>query len=200
MEHPGNPAINNTSLSRLSRGMEIMKYDVVLKNLLEFFQREKIDHAVIGAFALKAYGYLRATQDIDFAVPSEAQEKIIRHLEDIGYETIYRSRGFSNHWHALRGLGRIDFIYVEGETANQLFAESRPLLELEGYLLPVVKVEHLIALKVFAMKNDPERVFQEMADLQHLLRVPEIDLSEVRGYFERYGQQDKFKQLTGKGT
>ncbi len=175
-----------------------MKYDVVLKNLLDFFRQERIDHAVIGAFALKAYGYLRATQDIDFAVPAEAQDKIVSHLEAIGYETIYRSRGFSNHRHPLDGLGRIDFLYVTGETAKQLFGESSSRLELEGFLLPVVKVEHLIALKVFAMKNDPERVLREMADIHHLLDLPGIDMSEVRGYFERYGQQDRLEQLIRK--
>jgi uroporphyrin-3 C-methyltransferase len=34
-------------------------------------------------------------------------------------------------------------------------------------------------MKVLAMKNDPERTFQEMADLQFLLRLPEIDRDEM---------------------
>ena len=54
-----------------------------------------------------------------------------------------------------------------------------------GYSVSVVKAEHLIALKVFAMKNDSERAFREMADLQQLLRLPGIDREEVRGYFEK---------------
>jgi len=151
---------------------------------------------LIGAFALKAYGYLRATQDVDFLVRADDQEKIIRYLEALGYETLYRSRGFSNHVHALRALARIDFVYVEGETAETIFSEIRPLLVLEGLSVPVVKAEHLIALKVFAMKNDPERTFREMADLQQLLRLPGLDHKEIRGYFERYGQLDRYHELT----
>ena len=174
-----------------------MNLKAILQNIIEFFERQKIDHALIGAFALKAYGYLRATQDVDFLVHAEDQETIIRYLESLGYETVYRSRGFSKHVHALPALARIDFVYVEGETAETIFSETRLLLVLEGLSVPVVKAEHLIALKVFAMKNDPERTFREMADLQQILRLPGIDHEEVCGYFERYGQLERYYELAG---
>ncbi len=176
-----------------------MKLKVVLKTLMDFFSTEKIDCALIGAFALKAYGYVRATQDVDFLVRAGNQEKIVRHLEAMGYETVHRSTGFSNHVHPIPGFGRLDFVYVEAETAEAVFSQCKSLLLLEDFYVPVVKAEHLIALKVFAMKNDPDRTYREMADIQQLLRLPEIDLTEVRGYFERYGQLEKYQELTGKG-
>lgn len=172
-----------------------MNLRTILQNLIEFFERQKIDHALIGAFALKAYGYLRATQDVDFLARARDQETIVRFLEALGYETLYRSRGFSNHVHAIQALARIDLVYVDGETAETIFSEARPLLVLESLSIPVVKAEHLIALKVFAMKNDPERAFREMADLQYLLRLPGLDHEEVRGHFERYGQLDRYREL-----
>ena len=46
------------------------------------------------------------------------------------------------------------------------------------------------------MKNDPERSFKEMADLQYLLGLPGLDLEEIRGYFEKYGQREKYDELT----
>lgn len=147
---------------------------------------------------MTAYGYLRATQDVDFLVRSVHQEKIIAHLESLGYETVYRSAGYSNHLHPLANLGRIDFIYVEGETADIILSESRSLLLLDDISIPVVRPEHLIALKVFAMKNDPERSYREMADLQFLLNLSGLDMEEIRGYFERYGQMEKYLELTEK--
>ena len=63
----------------------------------------------------------------------------------------------------------------------------------------MVKAEHLIALKVFVMNNDPERAQREMADAQHFLRLPGIDQKEVRQYFERYGQIGRYQELTDKG-
>jgi hypothetical protein len=34
-------------------------------------------------------------------------------------------------------------------------------------------------------ENDSSRTFQEMADIQFLLRLPGVDTEEIRGYFER---------------
>jgi hypothetical protein len=171
----------------------------IFRSLIDFFKQAEIDYAVVGAFALKAYGYLRATQDVDFLVRGSYQNRIIAFLESLGYETIYRSAGYSNHVHPLANLGRLDFIYVEGETADIILSDAKPLLVLDDISVPVVKAEHLIALKVFAMKNDPERSFREMADLQYLIKLPGLDLEEIRGYFEKYGQTEKYDELTKRG-
>ncbi len=172
-----------------------MNLTTVIEAIARFFARERIDFAIIGAFALHAYGYVRATQDVDFIARGNDRQKIILFLESLGYETLHRSKGFSNHLHPLAALGRIDFVYVTGETANLIFAGTRALLLLENLTLPVVRPEHLIALKIYAMKNDPQRTFREMADIEQLLRLPGIDEDEVRGYFEKYGQLEKFDEL-----
>ena len=173
-----------------------MNIRTIFRSLIGFFQQERIDYALVGAFALKGYGYLRATEDADFLVRATYQSRIIAYLESLGYETIYRSAGYSNHVHPLANLGRIDFIYVEGETADTILSEVNPLLVLDDISMPVARVEHLIALKVFAMRNDPERSLREMADIQFLLKLPDLDLEEIRGYFEKYGQMKKYNELT----
>ncbi len=63
--------------------------------------------------------------------------------------------------------------------------------------LPVVKPEHVVALKVFAMKNDPDRALRDMADIKELLSLPGIDLQEVRKYFEKYGQMERYYDIVG---
>ena len=175
-----------------------MRFKKIFQLLINFFERERIDYALIGAFALKAYGYIRATQDVDFIVREDDQKDIITNVESLGFETIYRSSGYSNHVHPLSGLGRIDFVYVRGGTADNIFKESRRLLVFSGLTLPVVKPEHIVALKVFAMKNNPERALREMADIKELLRFNEINLKEVQEYFEKYGQMDRYYEITGK--
>ena len=147
--------------------------------------------------ALKAYGYMRATQDVDFIVKQEDQAKIIANLESLGFETLYSSKGYSNHIHPLSGLGRIDFVYVKGDTAKSIFKERRRLLVFGDLRLPVVKPEHVVALKVFAMKNDPDRALRDMADIKELLSLPGIDLQEVRKYFEKYGQMERYYDIVG---
>jgi predicted nucleotidyltransferase len=85
---------------------------------------------------------------------------------------------------------------VEGETADIILSGAKPLFLIDDLSVPVARAEHLIALKVFAMKNDPERTFREMADLQYLLKLPGLDLEEIRGCFEKYGQMEKYDELT----
>jgi hypothetical protein len=55
--------------------------------------------------------------------------------------------------------------------------------------------EHLTALKVFAMKNDPDRTYREMADIKFLFTLTGIDMEAIKGYFEKYGQLEKYYEL-----
>ena len=83
-----------------------MKFKNILQLLANHFKQEKIDYALIGAFALKAYGYVRATQDVDFLVRNKHQHKIIGYVESLGYETIYRSVGCPYHVQPVSKCGR----------------------------------------------------------------------------------------------
>ena len=174
-----------------------MKFKKTFQLLIDFFERERIDYALIGAFALKAYGYTRATQDVDFIARQKDQKKIIANLESLGFETLYSSTGYSNHVHPLSGLGRIDFVYVKGDTAESIFKEAVRILLFDNLTVPVVRPEHIVALKVFAMKNDPDRALREMADIKELLNLPEINLQEVQKYFKKYGQMERYYDIVG---
>jgi hypothetical protein len=175
-----------------------MNFKKIFQVLIDFFKNEEIDYALIGAFALQAYGYVRATRGIDFITRREDRTKIISNLESLGFETLYKSSGYSNHAYPLSGFGEIDFVYVTGETAESIFTQTRHILILGDITIPVVRPEHLVALKVFAMKNDPNRALREMADIEYLLRLPEIDLETVKRYFEKYGQMDKYYDILDK--
>ncbi|MBP1595732.1 MAG: hypothetical protein H6Q05_1109 [Acidobacteria bacterium] len=167
----------------------------VIGKVEEFFERGKLRFAVIGAFGLHAYGLSRATYDLDFVAEQPAQAGLVPFLESLGYETLHLSAGYSNHLHPDLSMGRLDFVYVDGETSRELFGSARVMPVMEGIALAVPRAEHLAAMKIQAMKNDPERTFQEMADILFLLRLPEIDGEEIRGYFERQGMIERYHEL-----
>ncbi len=171
-----------------------MDFSKVLDTITRFLDERGFRYALVGGFALSAYGLSRATQDIDFALDVGSQPDLIAFLESLGYETLHRSEGYSNHLHPLPGLGRVDFIYVGEPTATRLF-ESATAVPLFGRTIRVPRPEHLAAMKILAMKNDPARTFQEMADLQHILGIPGVDVDEIRAQFERYGLRGKFDEL-----
>jgi Nucleotidyl transferase AbiEii toxin, Type IV TA system len=168
----------------------------VLNTIGDFLQREGRRHGVAGAIALHAYGISRATQDLDLVTEAEARDGLVSFLESLGYETLYRSEGYSNHLHADADLGRVDVIYVTGETSRKLFEEARGGVSFGGRRFAVPRPEHLVAMKVQAIKNDPRRALRDLADVQALLRLPEIDRDEVRGYFERAGLLERYHELT----
>ena len=103
----------------------------MFEEVASFLESRDFSVAVIWGLGLHAHGISRATFDLELVTDQAAQDALISFLEGIGYETVHRSEGFSNH--VRRAL--------------------------------VPKPEHLVAMKVQAMKNDPKRAFQDMADV-----------------------------------
>ena len=172
-----------------------MNFEKVLKKLGQFFADEESPFAIIGAFALHAYGLTRATRDLDFVTDIHVQAKLILFLEKLGYETLYASKGYSNHLHADPTMGRIDFVYTSGETSRKLLGSATKIIMLGKTAIAVPRAEHIAAMKIQAMKNDPERTFREMADIQFLMRLPGIDKKEIKDYFEKQGLLDKYHEI-----
>ncbi len=155
-------------------------------------------YALVGGLGLHAYGHSRATFDLDLVTGSEAQGPLVRALEELGYETVHRSAGYSNHAHPDPEWGDVDVVYVDAETAGQLFRASTRTLKLGDREVPVPSAEHLIAMKVQALRNDPSRELQDLADIQYLLGLPETPREAVRGYFEKAGLTEWYDKLIGR--
>lgn len=172
-----------------------MDFGTVFGVISGFLEEKGFRYAVIGGVALAAYGLPRTTIDLDLVVESSAQEDLIRFLESRGYEMLHRSSGYSNHRHSDLDWGNVDFVYVGGETSQTLFAAARLSMGPGGHPMPLPKPEHLAALKVLAMKNDPSRTFQDMADIRFLIDLPGVDRHEIRSYFDRHGLRDRFDEL-----
>lgn len=171
-----------------------MDFQEVLRDVEGFFVRGGFRRAIVGALALHTYGFQRATADLDFVIDGAARDSLVPFLEARGYETLHASAGYSNHVHADPAKGRVDAIYVDQETADRLFAGCRAA-RIGSIDVLVPRPEHLAAMKVHAMKNDPSRTFLELADIQFLLGLPDVDRDEIRGYFERAGLEERFHEL-----
>jgi hypothetical protein len=159
-----------------------------------FLEEHRYRHALVGGLALAAYGLARTTLDLDLAVEARAQDDLVPFLESKGYDTLYRSPGYSNHLHRSAAGGRVDFVYMDPATSDLLFRNAREFSGLVGRVL-VPKPEHLAAMKVLAMKNDPSRTLQDLADVRFLLGVPGVDRDEIRGYFLRHGLEKRFDEI-----
>jgi hypothetical protein len=164
-----------------------VQFDEVLKTFGEFFDRERIRYAVIGGLAVQAWGRSRLTKDVDFAVDVDARDQVIAFAESLGYETLHVSVAYSNHVSAEPRLGRVDFMYVSGPTAERVFAATVRKPIVTGVEAPVASAEHLAMMKAIAMKNFPHRALFEGEDVRVLLNAPGFDRQAVRDFYEQQG-------------
>ncbi len=174
-----------------------MKLGHVLEMIAGHLESEGHPVALVGGLGLAALGLPRATLDLDLLVPAEAQGGLIEFMEERGYETLHRSSGYSNHLHPDESLGRVDFVYVRGETRDRVFSSAVEISGPDGIGVLVPLPEHLAAMKVLAMKNDPGRRLQELADIARLLELPGVDREEIQQYFERHGMTEEWRELNG---
>ena len=164
-----------------------MDFRTVLGLLSGFFEPRGEPYAVIGGLAMAALGMPRTTLDVDIVAHQRVASELVRRLEELGYETLHHSPGYSNHLHPDPRLGRIDIVFVRGETADRLFGELETRPGFGDRPIPVPRPEHLAATKLFAIRNDPRRTAREMEDVRFLVEHAGADVDRVSAYLERYG-------------
>ena len=155
--------------------------------------------ALAGGFALNALGFARLTKDVDLVVDESAREPLLRALTEDGFAVLYTSEGYTNLLHADPALGRLDLIWLEGETSHKVFSGCKEVTGPGSRPIRVPRPEHLLAMKAAAIGNNPDRGIRDLADVQFLLRLPGIDDNEVRGYFARKGLLDVWQRLRRPG-
>jgi hypothetical protein len=160
-----------------------------------FLKAAGVPFAIVGGVALAGYGHPRMTLDLDMITDAAAQDAVVAFMEARGFATLHRSSGYSNHLHADRARGRVDFVYVRGETARRLFAGLRTVPGPGGLAISVPRPEHLIAMKVQAMRDAPERTWQELVDIGYLAKLEDVDRAEIQGYFEKNGLAERWREL-----
>lgn len=172
-----------------------MQFDRVLSTFAAFFEREKIRYALIGGLAVHAWGRSRPTHDADFAVDGSSSTPVIAFAASLGFMTRYTSSAFSNHEHTDPDWGHVDFMYLNGPTADAVFSAVSLKEIVPGRPIPVASPEHLAMMKALAMKNFPHRALYEGEDIRTLLEVPGIDRQAVRDYFARHDLLDLFDAI-----
>jgi predicted nucleotidyltransferase len=123
------------------------------KDILQSLSAEKAKFLLVGAYALAAHGYPRATMDIDFWVKPDADNAkvVLQALERFGAPMENISPADLQTANMVFQIGvaprRIDIITsVDGLTFDEAYARSKSL-EIEGIAVQVLSVEDLIINK-----------------------------------------------------
>ena len=142
-------------------------------NFTEMLNRENIDYAICGGWAMAIHGLPRATVDIDLLILSENLNKVWQTAQNLGYDV----EGLPLHFHdgiiEIRRIPKIDkqskrlftldFLLVT-ETLEEVW-KSRELIEWEDGKTWTVSREGLIKLKTISGRE------QDLLDIKKLREV-----------------------------
>jgi hypothetical protein len=163
---------------------------LTLNTAHSLLQQAKISHALIGGFALAAYGYHRATADIDFLADGTKKDLIKSILTSNGFEL----RHESDEVLQFTGIGFLDILLANRPLSKKMLEKAKYNKELQIYM---VCPEDIIGLKIQAYINDPKRELQDKADIQNLLSLPSINLSEIKEYADLFGEWPAIEKILG---
>jgi len=160
-------------------------------------RRRELRFIVIGGHAVIEHGFLRGTEDADILVPKSQRAEWIECVAALGYQ-IFRDGGtFLQFEPDDKAEWDLDIMLVPENAFERLFAESRTAT-LEQAAVIVPSLEHLIALKVHALKNGRGiRVLKDITDVAQLLRLNQVDARAewVRKIFEKYGTSELYEKV-----
>ena len=164
---------------------------LLLLDVVEILRREKVNYAVIGAFALTVLGVVRATTDVDALLFAGAGRlaKLAKQFKQAGFDTELRSAeaddpvsgmliltdDFGNHVKLLGGLRNMD----PGILSRTLEIQFRDVK------LRIVGREDFIAMKCYA--GGP----QDLLDARSAYEAAPgpIDLDLLRTVTRRFGRE-----------
>lgn len=178
-----------------------MDFTLVLRNLLERLDRDGIHYALMGGFALGMRGAPRATNDLDFLIDRNDLAKLDSIMHALGYELSYRSDNVSQFASPLKVMGVVDFLHAHRAASREALKRAERLpWDKDAPAIPVLHTEDLIAFKLQASCNDPERSAMDQADVENLIAAApgSLDWQRIEAYFSLFGMEQEFERLRRK--
>ena len=142
-------------------------------NFTESLNRENIDYAICGGWAMAIHGLPRATVDIDLLILSEDLERVWKTAQNLGYDVEGLPLHFHNGAIEIRRISKIDketkrlytidFLLVT-EPLKEVW-KNRELIEWEDGKTWAVSREGLVLLKTISGRE------QDLLDIKKLKEI-----------------------------
>jgi hypothetical protein len=152
---------------------------------------------LIGGLAVGFHGYSRFTEDVDFLVSRPEADRWIARIEAAGLATVSRKENFAQFTQT-DGMG-LDLMFVSDETFEKMWTVALKK-DFRGKSVKVVSLEHLLALKLHALKQKlPHRTFKDAEAVEQLARKNLLDLNtpEYEALFLKYGSREIYEMFLG---
>lgn len=159
-------------------------------------KKSAVPCVLIGGFAINFYKVSRNTLDVDFLITKEDFEKIKSALTIAGYSEEFVTDvavRFSNKKEA----ADIDFMIVDKTTREKIVKDGKEV-EVVGEKLVIPSVNHLIALKLHAIKtNQKNRILKDLPDIVDLIKINKVDYKDkqFRDMCLKYSSEAIYKTI-----
>jgi hypothetical protein len=164
--------------------------------LASIFKKHSVSPVLIGGYAFIASKVQRTTFDIDFMVTAEDEARIEPDIISAGYSVRQRKGACVQFKAGKPGFRDLDILTTDKDTLQKLVENGRPV-SIAGEMFIIPSPMHLIAMKLHAISNNPERERKDLLDIIQLIEMNFIDLQsgEVLELFRKYGLDRLYTQL-----
>ncbi|HLP77183.1 MAG TPA: nucleotidyl transferase AbiEii/AbiGii toxin family protein [Candidatus Paceibacterota bacterium] len=160
--------------------------------------KRNLQFLVIGGLAVNLHGYSRDTADLDLLIQSDARARWISLFSELKY-SVFRDAGpFVQFSPPKEGEWPVDLMIVREPTFRPMFEQGQKA-EMYGATVLIPTLEHLLALKLHALKHTHlGRFLKDFLDVENLLRVNKVDLksADVRRLFLKYGNEEIYQKVS----
>ncbi len=174
----------------------------LFQQIKEESRKRGLEFLVVGGLAVNLHGYSRDTADLDLLVRQESRDEWIKLFSELGYRLFGDRPAFCQLDPPQAGTWPVDLMFVREPTFREFFKFGRTV-EMFGERVLIPSLEHLIALKLHALKHGRmERYLKDYLDVEGLVRINRIDLRQekVRELFLRYGTLDVYEKISRTGA
>jgi hypothetical protein len=160
-------------------------------------KRQNLRCALIGGLAVNLYGHSRDTADLDLLVLSDARSEWLKFFSDLGY-TVYHDGGvFIQLAPPVNGAWPVDLMLVNSITFTAIMSAATEK-EIYGHQMLVPSLEHLLALKIHALKHSHVgRFMKDFMDVENLIRANDLNVrgEKCRELFLKYGSVELYEKV-----
>lgn len=159
-------------------------------------QRGDLRFIVIGGRGLAAHGIERYTEDTDLLLATTDHPAAHQVLKTAGFEAMVDNEVFSRWRHRELVFEVVDLMRVNPSTFEKMWQDS-VTWHVGPYRLQVASIRGYVALKLHALRHNPERDIKDLPDIIALLRSQPAALSrdELTELCETYGPPGIIEKL-----
>jgi len=150
---------------------------------------------IIGGHAVIAHGFSRMTSDIDFLASKADRARWMTKITAAGLRKTFETEAFAQ-FSQERGEA-FDLMFVNEETFQKFLADAKESKFL-GASAPIPSLDHLLALKLHALKGKPpHRTSKDAEDVEMLARNNKLDLTnrKYEELFLKYASREIYETI-----